>query len=70
MWHQSRTKGMHESSVSMIARLCANGNPRIRPPRGYYPVDIYNGLLIRIVQQAWEMGAKPNPAPSRTAFEI
>jgi len=24
---------------------------------GYYPGDIYNGLLSRIVQQAWEMGA-------------
>jgi hypothetical protein len=24
---------------------------------GYYPGDIYNGLLTRIVQQAWEMGA-------------
>lgn len=25
---------------------------------GYYPGDIYSGLLTRIVQQAWEMGAK------------
>lgn len=24
---------------------------------GYYPGDIQNGLLTRIVQQAWEMGA-------------
>jgi hypothetical protein len=24
---------------------------------GYYPADIYDGLLNRIVQQAWEMGA-------------
>ena len=24
---------------------------------GYYPADIYNGLLTRIVQQAWAMGA-------------
>lgn len=25
---------------------------------GYYPGDIYNGLVTRIVQQAWEMGAR------------
>lgn len=25
---------------------------------GCYPADIYSGLLTRIVQQAWEMGAK------------
>jgi hypothetical protein len=25
---------------------------------GYYPGDIYDGLLTRIVQQTWEMGAK------------
>ena len=25
---------------------------------GYYPEDIYNGLLIRIAQQAWEMDAR------------
>ena len=25
---------------------------------GYYPGDIYNGLLTRIVQQGWGMGAK------------
>lgn len=24
---------------------------------GYYPQDIYHGLLTQIVQQAWEMGA-------------
>jgi hypothetical protein len=24
---------------------------------GYFPGDIYGGLLTRIVQQAWEMGA-------------
>jgi len=24
---------------------------------GYFPADIYDGLLSRIVQQAWEMGA-------------
>jgi hypothetical protein len=24
---------------------------------GYFPGDIYNGLLTRIVQQAWEVGA-------------
>jgi hypothetical protein len=25
--------------------------------RGYFPGDIYGGLLSRIVRQAWEMGA-------------
>jgi hypothetical protein len=24
---------------------------------GYYPADVYDGLVNRIVQQAWEMGA-------------